>query len=63
MRTKNILAYSKEFGRHTFNSGDSVCRVPYSDISLAMNFNKVDDQRRRYKERKFGKKSYILLCR
>lgn len=58
----SILSYAKRRGTHQFFTTDPDCRVPYSEISLQMHFTKVDDDGRRYRERKINGKSYIYYA-
>lgn len=59
---ENILAYSKKFKRHTFNSDIPNCRIPFSEISLNMHFTKQDANGRHYRERTINGKTYIYYA-
>ena len=59
---ENILCYAKRYGKHTFNSKESSCRKPFSDMSLQMHFKNKDAEGRLYRERKIGGRSYIYYA-
>ena len=54
----NILCYAVKKGKYAFNSKESVCRAPFSDIGLSMHFKHKDEDRRLYRKRTINGKDY-----